>query len=97
MTRHQRTLQQTITRELILAAVFLLFGLLLLPLLVYVVGGLVFGPYAGDGVGQFYGGLFAGLGDGDWAAWLLVVAPFLGISFLRILTRAWRHSRVAAS
>jgi hypothetical protein len=97
MARKQRTFRQTITREAILAGVLLLAGFLLLPLLVYLVGGAVFGPYAGQGPGQFFGDLFANLGDGEWAAWLLVLAPLLGISFLRILTRAWRHSRAVAA
>ena len=78
------------TKELALFSGFLFLGLVLLPLLVYVVGQNVFGDYGGVGYGDFFGRLSGKIRNGDLAAWFLVLAPYLGWQSLRLFALAWR-------
>jgi hypothetical protein len=74
-------------RELVIALVLLLAGLLLLPAAVYMTGQLLFGPYeGGGGPGAFYRNLYAALGAGGLAAWLLVLSPLGVVTLARV---AW--------
>lgn len=71
-------------------AAFLAVGVVLLPILIFLVGKGVFGPYEGDGFGGFYGTLGSKLGSGDWVAWFLVLSPYLGVQCLRLTAKLWR-------
>lgn len=73
-------------RELTWLAVFLAFGFLVLPALVYVVGQALLGEYRpGGGMGLFYADLYAALAKPELWAWLLLTGPYLGILVLRML------------
>jgi hypothetical protein len=73
--------------EVLFAAGWLLFGALVLPAMVYVVGQTLFGPYE-DGLGRFYVDLYSdavagsgralGLVLGPYVIMLLARAPFIG-------------------
>ena len=68
----------------------LLFGLLLLPVAVYFIGGRVFGSYEGDGFGGFFGGVMGRLAAGNGWAWFLVLSPLLLVVTIRVLAWGWR-------
>jgi len=75
--------RRTVRREVFLNGGLLLFGVLLLPLAVYLVGQVVFGQYEGDGIGEFFMSLLGRLSGGDFAAWFLVLSPLLIVLVLR--------------
>ena len=71
---------------------FLFIGLVVMPVVVYFVGQTVFGTYGGQGYGDFFGTLSAKVRNGDYVAWFLVLAPYLGWQILRLLALAWRQT-----
>ncbi len=85
-------LSKPVLREVLLFAVLGAFGLIVLPIAIFYVGGLVFGDYGGDGFGQFFESILAKLGRGDRLAWFLVLSPYIVIQLLRIAMLAWRLS-----
>ena len=93
----ESTQAAVLRRELLLLAVLVVAGALLLPAVVFLVGNVVFDSYAGDGAGGFYADLFGRLGRFEWAAWLLVLAPYLVLQILRLTVFAWRRSDVGAA
>jgi hypothetical protein len=56
----------------------LVFGVLVLPFLVYQTGLRVFGPYAAGGAATFFRDFLHGLATLHWFTWLLALGP-LGI------------------
>ncbi len=79
-------IQRRVLRELLIAVVLLLLGVLVLPIVVFQLGGVLFGPYeAGSGgLGSFLGALLTSLGQRDGAAWLLVLSPLGVVLMLRM-------------
>jgi hypothetical protein len=74
-----------VKKELTLAAALLGFGVLLLPYAIYLVGQQVVGEYEGDGGPVGLGvAIWTALVQGQWAAWLLVLSPYLVIQLLRL-------------
>jgi hypothetical protein len=72
--------------ELIFAAGCLASGFIVLPWLIYWVGTLLLGPYAGGThVGSFYGDFYRSLGVGSLEAWCLGVGPWVALLILRFL------------
>ncbi len=69
---------------------FLLFGLVILPILVYQVGQSIFGPYGGAGFGGFFDELSSKIRNGDLAACFLILSPYIGWQILRLFALAWR-------
>ncbi|MDH4166009.1 MAG: hypothetical protein OEY13_05375 [Gammaproteobacteria bacterium] len=69
----------------------LVFGLLVLPLLVYVTGAYVLGRYAGGGVAAFFGGYLLGLVTLRWDSWVLALGPLVIVASWRMLGR-WDSS-----
>ncbi len=82
--------RRKLKRELSLFAALLFAGTLLLPLAIYVVGQAVFGGFADGGFGAFYGSLVERIRNGEYTAWFLLLAPYLGIQALRGTLLAWR-------
>ncbi len=81
-------------REALLLAGLLTFGLLVLPFAVYLVGVRVFGEYRADADAFTLAvDLWIALGRGFWAAWVLVLSPYLVIQALRLARRLWRARR----
>ena len=105
METHARRLQhgaihRRLLRELLIGLVLLLLGVFLLPVAVFQLGGVLFGPYeAGSGgLGSFLDALFTALGQGEGAAWVLVLSPLGVVLLLRLglwLLRG-RRRRVSA-
>ena len=88
--RTNRTLRQLITKEMALICCFLFFGLLILPIIIYSVGELVFDNYAGHGYGDFFDAISKKVRNGNYVAWLLVMSPYIGWQSLRLTLYLWR-------
>jgi len=72
--------------ELIFAACCMAFGFIVLPGLIYWVGNLLLGPYAGGThVGSFYGDFYRSVGAGSVEAWFLGVGPWVALLILRFI------------
>ena len=65
----------------------LVFGLLVLPALVYATGVLVFGPYAHGGLPAFLGDFFTNLANLRWFSWSLAVGPLVLVAIWRFAAR----------
>ena len=79
-----------IRRELLWLLIGLPLGLLLLPVLIWLVGARTFGPYAGGEAGDLVNHFFQGLGQGAPTFWLVAVGPYVGLLLLRVLVQAFR-------
>jgi hypothetical protein len=79
-----------IRRELLWLLIGLPLGLLLLPVLIFLAGMRVFGPYAGGEAGDLVNGFLRGLGQGEPACWLVAVGPYLVLLLLRLMVRGFR-------
>jgi hypothetical protein len=77
-------------RELGFLALWLAFGLLVMPLLIYLAGVLTLGPYEG-GLPSFLGSLYVPFFTATPSAWLLVLGPYLLFTAVRLLTRPLRR------
>lgn len=72
------------------------FGIVVLPLLVYLVGALTLGPYEG-GIGSFLAKLYGDFVRLAPTAWLLLLGPYVLFWALRLLTRPLRRSALRQS
>jgi hypothetical protein len=82
--------RQKATKEVALFVGFLFFGLVLLPPLIFYVGQTVFGTYGGAGYSDFFGDISAKIRQGNWVTWFLILSPYLGWQFLRLMLASWR-------
>jgi hypothetical protein len=72
--------------ELTFASVWLVVGLILLPALIFTVGGSLLGPYGDNGgLGRFYGDFFGDLAEPSVRAWAIALGPLVLISILRLI------------
>lgn len=85
-----------IRKEAILFLILFVFGIVLMPAVIYFVGQSIFGHYGGDGYGGFFGAIWNKLVAADGVAWLLVASPYLILQCLRIMGYAWRKTRKAS-
>jgi hypothetical protein len=69
-------------RELLLALGLTAFGLIGLPLLVYLVGQQLVGEYP-DGMAGFYSAIGDALVAGRGFAWVLILSPYLCVQLVR--------------
>jgi hypothetical protein len=74
--------------ELALAALGLLFGVGVMPMLIFYAGAATLGRYEGASVGHLYHSLFTGLGEASIAAWVVLLGPY-GLYVLFKGLRAW--------
>ena len=74
--------------ELALAALGLLIGVGLMPLLIFYAGAAALGRYDGASLGNLYHSLMLGLGEGSLAAWAVLLGPY-GLYVLFKALRAW--------
>ena len=84
-------LKKTATRELALFLTLLFVGLVVLPLLIYMVGNALFGDYGGSGFAGFYNTLHGKLRDGEPVVWVLMLSPYLAWQMLRLTVAGFRH------
>jgi hypothetical protein len=85
-------LKNIVRKEFALLVGLLFVGLVLMPIIIYLVGQSVFGTYGGQGYTDFYGNLSEKIRGGDTVAWFLVLAPYLIWQCLRLTILAWRLS-----
>ncbi len=82
------------------AALFLglfFFGIVLLPVAIYLVGQSVFGEYSGHGFADFYASLHYELRIGQKVTWYLVLSPYLCWQLFRLTIHTFRKYRNPAS
>lgn len=84
--------RKTIRKEIGLLAGLLFFGVVLMPVAIYLVGQSIFGAYGGQGYGDFFGNLSLKLRSRDAVAWFLVFSPYLVWQSLRMMALAWRSA-----
>lgn len=77
-------------RELRYFAMVAAFGLVVMPLLIYLAGVLTLGPYDG-GLWSFLGALYRAFFTFHASAWLLLLGPYLLFWAIRLLTRPLRR------
>jgi hypothetical protein len=77
-------------KEVVLAISCIAVGLLVLPALIYMVGGPILGAYGGGPhIGSFYGDFVRNLGTGVVRTWFIVLAPYLFVSLMRLIFWPW--------
>jgi hypothetical protein len=74
--------------ELALAALGLLIGVGIMPMLIFYAGAAMLGRYEGASLGHLYHSLFAGLGVASIASWVVLLGPY-GLYLLFRGLRAW--------
>ena len=84
--RYRRT--HGMRRELLTLALCLGAGLVVMPILIWVVGKAVLGPYANGGLGALLGDYYTTLYQGSLAYSLVALGPYGALWLLRGL-RAW--------
>ena len=90
MTKTKSSLRKIAAREIALFLSLLLFGLVVLPIGIFLVGDQVFGDYGSAGFSGFFNTLSGKIRDGDWVAWFLILSPYLGWQTIRLTALAWR-------
>lgn len=78
--------------ELSIAAIGLLLGVLLMPVLIFYAGVATLGRFDGAGLGPLYGSLFQGLREASIASWVVLLGPYGLYVLFRALRAWWRAS-----
>ena len=78
--------------ELALAALGLLIGAGVMPVLIFYAGAASLGRYEGASLGRLYQSLLQGLREGSIAAWLVLLGPYGLYLLFRSLRAWWRAS-----
>jgi hypothetical protein len=74
--------------ELALAALGLLIGVCIMPMLIFYAGAATLGRYESASLGHLYHSLFEGLGAASIASWVVLLGPY-GLYLLFKGLRAW--------
>jgi hypothetical protein len=74
---------QGVARELMTIALCIGLGLLVMPCLIYAAGRLALGPYAHGNLFALWHDFLAALTTGSYAAWFIVIGPYLLVWLLR--------------
>ena len=80
-------------RELVILALAVLFGIAVLPPVIFLAGSRAFGPYAGGGLTALVGNFFRGLAGGSLGFWTIATAPYLAIVLVRLTLGIARRLR----
>jgi hypothetical protein len=86
------SLKDRVLKEIAVLGALLLAGLLVLPILIYLVGQSVFGQYGGAGFSDFYVRLHLDLRSGEPAAIFLMLSPC--ILWLLLRSSLWLFRRL---
>jgi hypothetical protein len=78
--------------ELGAAVTALLFGIALMPVLIFFAGLFLLGRYDGASLGRTYAGIFTGATHGSTASWIVILGPYGLYLMLRGLRAWWRAS-----
>jgi hypothetical protein len=84
---------RTLLRELLLAGLCLVLGLVVMPCLIFAVGRTSLGPYEHGGVFALWRDFLIGLSHGSEAFWFVALAPYLLLCVLRLLRRLLHNRR----
>lgn len=84
-------MKDAIREEFALFLLLLLTGLLVLPIVIYVVGTVVFGAYEGSGFMEFYGTLHSEFRSGQRVVWFLMLSPYLVWQAARLTVWGFRQ------
>ena len=90
MPARKPSFKHVVLRETAVFLSLLLAGLVILPIVIYLVGDQVFGHYGGHGLGGFFNSLSGRIRSADGVAWFLVLSPYLGWLILRLTLGLWR-------
>jgi hypothetical protein len=71
-----------------MAALGLILGVAVMPVLIFYTGAAALGRYEGASLGNLYRSLFAGLGQASIASWVVLLGPY-GLYLLFKALRAW--------
>jgi hypothetical protein len=74
--------------ELSMAAIGLLLGVVLMPVLIFYAGVGTLGRFDGASLGHLYSSLFQGLREASLASWVVLLGPY-GLYVLFRALRAW--------
>jgi hypothetical protein len=74
--------------ELTVAAVGLLFGVTLMPVLIFYAGVAALGRFDGASLGALFSSIFGGLREASVASWVVLLGPY-GLYLLFKALRAW--------
>jgi hypothetical protein len=78
--------------ELGLAALGLLTGVGIIPVLIFYAGVATLGRYEGASLGHLYHSLFVGFGEGSIASWVVLLGPYGLYLLFKGLRACWRAS-----
>jgi hypothetical protein len=78
--------------ELSAAALGLLLGVAVLPVLIFYAGVASLGRFEGASLGNLYSSLFAGLKEASIASWIVLLGPYGLYLLFRALRAWWRAS-----
>ena len=79
--RYRRT--RGAQREVLTFALSLAVGLLIMPLLIWLIGSLQLGPYANGGLGSLLKDYYLALAQASLAYWLVALGPYAAVWALR--------------
>jgi hypothetical protein len=72
-------------REVLIGGSAILVGLLIAPLLIFLMGHATLGPYAHGGLGRLLADYFAGLGRGAPVFWAIALGPYVMTLLVRLV------------
>jgi hypothetical protein len=78
--------------ELVAAAIGLLLGIALMPVLIFYAGVAALGRFDGASLGHLYSSLFEGLREASVASWVVFLGPYGLYLLFRALQAWWRAS-----
>ena len=78
--------------ELAAAAIGLLLGVALMPVLIFYAGAATLGRFEGASLGNLYASLFMGLKEASIASWIVLLGPYGLYLLFRALRGWWRAS-----
>ena len=87
--RYRRT--RGLKRELLTLALCLAVGLVVMPILIWVVGSSQLGPYTNGGLVSLLGDFYVALFKGSFAYWLVALGPYTALWVLRGARFGFRH------
>jgi hypothetical protein len=79
-------------QEIILAALALLVGFGLMPILIFLAGSSALGRYDGASIAAMYSSLYEGFTHGSLASWIVLLGPYGLYLLFKALRLWWRAS-----
>ena len=89
-SKNKEKLSLNLKKEFIVLVIFIFLSLLLVPIIIFVVGELVFGKYEGNGYMDFLIKLIEKLSSGNYVTWILILSPYIGWQILRLSLYLWK-------